>query len=403
VPGQHAKLSPSSASRWMGCPASIRMQQHVTRQDEDSVYAREGTIAHALGELEAGLHFKLITKRQYNTGMRAWRKEFDAQGYPESTLADMQEHIRGYVALLEERLARRPMSKLFLEQRLDTGVPTCWGTSDAVIVSPTHVEIIDLKYGAGVLVFANQNKQLRLYGLGALDTYGDLLGETDMVYVTVYQPRLDNVSTEDITPADLRAWRTDEVLPAAELAMSDDAPFGPSEEACRWCPAAGICTARVEKAVAEDFGDPFTEEAPIPVSPEVMTPEQLGLVLTRIPEIKAWCAAVEAHALDTAYSQGQHIPGWKVVMSGGKRYITDDTAAIQHLIDRGFKAEQVANFKAKGIGELEKLVGKKEFPTVMGELVGKTRGKESLVPESDGRPAISPVSQAAEDFKEITA
>ena len=405
MPGQHARLSPSAAARWISCPASIRMQQHVTKDDEDSVYAREGTIAHALGELEAGLHFKLITRRQYTAGKRAWTKEFNAQGYSADVLAEMQEHIRGYITLLEERLARRPMSRLFLEQRMDTGVPTCWGTSDAVIVSPTHVEIVDLKYGAGLTVSAQKNEQLRLYGLGALDTYGDLLGETDTVYMTVYQPRVSNPDTEPeaLTPEELRGWRAEVVMPAAELAMSDDAPFGPSEKACRWCPVAGICSARVEKAVAEDFGDPFTEAAPIPVAPEVMTPEQLGLVLSRIPEIKAWCAAVEAHALDFAYSQGKAIPGYKVVMSGGKRYVTDDTAAIQHLIDRGYKAEQVANFKAKGIGELEKLIGKKDFPAVMGDYLAKSRGKESLVPESDGRAAISPATQAADDFKAVEA
>ena len=159
----------------------------------------------------------------------------------------------------------------------------------------------------------------------------------------------------------------------------------------------------MKQAVSVDFGTPYEEAAPIPVQPEVMTPEQLGLVLQRVPEIKAWCNAVEAHALDYAYSQGKAIPGWKVVMSGGRRGITDDTAAIQALIEHGYKAEQVATFKAKGIGELEKLVGKKELPLVLGDLLAKSRGKESLVQESDPRQAISPTTQAADDFKELPA
>jgi hypothetical protein len=366
--------------------------------DEDSVYAREGTIAHALGEIEASLFFGLIDKRQYNKAKREWKREFDAQNYPADTLTDMQAHVRDYVDLIKERLTRRPHSRVLLEQRMDSGVPTCWGTSDVVIVSPTHVEIIDLKYGAGVPVSAVDNSQLRLYGLGALDTFGDLLGETDTVYMTVFQPRLDSTSTEELTADALREWRSTVALPAAELALGDEAPFGPSEKACRWCPVAGICRARVEVAVAEDFGTPYTEAPLTPPVPETLTPEELGQVLHRIPEIKAWCAAVEAHALEAAYGNGQHIPGWKVVMSGGKRYITDDAAAIQTLIDQGFKAEQVADFKVKGIGALEKLVGKKEFPVVLEGLIGKTSGKESLVPESDKRQAISPAGQAAADF-----
>lgn len=373
------------------------MEQHAPR-GEDSVYAREGTIAHALGEIEASLFFGLINKRQYNTALRAWRKEFDAQGYEPDVLTEMQIHVTAYVALIAERLKREPMSRVLLEQRLDTGVPTCWGTSDVVIVSPTHVEIIDLKYGAGLAVSAWGNSQLRLYGLGALDTYGDVLGETQRVYMTVFQPRLESQSTEDLSPDELRAWRTEVVLPAAELALGPDAPFGPSESACRWCPAAGICTTRTAVATQEDFGTPFTEAPLSPTGPEAMTPEQLGLVLARIPEIKAWCSAVEAHALDAAYTRGQNIPGWKVVKSGGQRRITDDTAAIQTLIDAGYKAEDVTNFKVKGIGVLEKLVGKKEFPVLLEGLIGKTEGKESLVPESDSRLAISPAGQAAADF-----
>jgi hypothetical protein len=401
-PAAHAKLSPSASTRWISCPASIRMEQHAPKGG-DSIYAREGTTAHALGEIEASHTFGLTNRRQYLAARKAWRADFDAQGYDADQLLEMQAHVKDYVVLIADRLKRRPLSRVFLEQRLDTGVPTCWGTSDVVIVSPTHVEIIDLKYGAGLAVSAYGNSQLRLYGLGALDSYGDLLGDTDAVFMTVFQPRIDDghVDTEELTPDELRAWRTDIVLPAAELALGEDAPFGPSESACRWCPAAGICTTRTEVALAEDFGTPYSEAPLSPASPEALTPEQLGMVLTRIPEIKAWCAAVEAHALEAAYTQGQHIPGWKVVRSGGQRRITDHAAAIQTLIDAGYKAEQVTDFKVKGIGVLEKLVGKKEFPVLLEGLIGKTEGKESLVPEEDKRTAITPAGQAAGDFEVV--
>lgn len=206
--------------------------------------------------------------------------------------------------------------------------------------------------------------------------------------MTVHQPRMDNVSSETLTADELRRWRTEEVIPKAELALSDDAPFGPSAEACRWCPVAGMCRARTEQSLQEDFGQ----------QPEVIEPDELGEILARIPDIKAWCSAVEDHALDLAFSKGVPVQGWKVVMSGGIRKITDPTAAIQTLIDAGFPAEKVADFKPKGIGVLEKLVGKKEFPVVLDGFIGKTPGKPSLVPESDKRVAITPTSGAAEDF-----
>jgi hypothetical protein len=379
---------------------SLREQGLTT--DDESSYALEGTLAHALGELEASLYFGLITKRKYGTEYKKWLAQFDAQKYEPGTLKEMKEHVASYVALIEERLQRRPNSQLLLEQRMDSGIERCWGTSDTVIVSDTHIEIIDFKYGAGVYVDAENNSQLRIYGLGALRTFGELLGNLDLIVMTVHQPRMDNVSSEEMHPDDLLAWSDGVAAPAAAEALHNpNAKFGPSEKACRWCPAAGICRARIEKATLTDFGDVFVEEEPKPAPPETLTPEEIGRALKRVGSIKAWCAALEASALEMAYGQGRQIPGWKVVRSGGQRSITDPAGAIQTLIDSGFKAEQVAApAKAKGIGELEKLLGKDKFKELLEPFVSKSSGRESLVPEEDKRDAISPASEAAEDFKQ---
>lgn len=405
MPSEHAKLSPSDSARWISCPAAIRMDESLREQgllvDDESSYAKEGTLAHGLGEIEASLAFGLTTKRQYNAALKKWLVEFNLEDYPEGTFEEMQEHVAAYVELIRERLKRRPMSQVMLEQRMDSGIEKCWGTSDVVIVSPTHVEIIDLKYGAGIRVEAYNNSQLRIYGLGALDTFGDMLGETDLIVTTVFQPRLDHVDSEELHPDELRAWRSGVAAPAAAEALhNDDAKFGPSEKACRWCPAAGICRARIEKATLTDFGDVFADEEPSPPRPETLSEAELAKAFLRLPSIRAWCASVEAAALEAAYGQGRKLPGLKVVMSGGKRQIKDDAAAIQTLIDAGFEAKDVANFKAKGIGDLEKLLGKKQFAEVLGPFIEKTKGREALVPEDDKREAISPTTEAAKDFED---
>lgn len=394
MPSAHAKLSPSSAERWISCPASVRaIAENCVQDNTDSIYAREGTLAHALGEIEAAHTFGLSSRTAYLKARKAWGHEFNAENYPEGTLNEMREHVKGYVRFIAERLRRRPGSRVQLEQRLDTGVPGSWGTSDVVIFSPNHIEIIDLKYGAGVPVSAWDNPQLRLYACGALDTYGDILGDTEDVFITVYQPRVDNNSTEHMTAAALREWRETVAIPAALETRNPDAPFGPSAAACRWCPLAGICRARMEKSVSEDFGKPA----------DVLSPEELGEVLHRLPGISAWTKAVEKAALDLAWTKETPIPGWKVVLSGGKRNIPDATAAIQTLIDNGYPAEKVADFKVKPLGELEKLVGKKELPGILGDLLVKSSGRESLVPESAPGAAITPAGQAAADFTEEPA
>lgn len=392
---QHARLSPSSAHRWIECRASVREAEKLPDlTEEPSEYALEGTNAHWLAELRARVEFGLCTEAEYRAGLKEWETAVP----DEETRAEMEHHTDGYIDLLRERL-QQPGAALFVEQRMDSGVPESWGTSDAVVVTPSTVEIVDLKYGAGVPVQAAGNPQLRLYALGALETYGNLLGETTSVSMTVYQPRVGNVSTETLEAAALRLWRDEVATPAAEEALYSPTPrFGPSESACRWCPLAGVCRARMEWATAADFGD-LTET---PAEPTTLTPEELGQVLPRLKSITSWAKDVEAAALTMAYSEGTAIPGYKVVRSGGARKIVDDAAAIQRLIDMGFSAEQVARpVQAATFSTLEKLLGKDGVAEHLGDLITRTEGREALVPEHDKRPAISPAVDAAADFSSI--
>lgn len=398
MPDEHARLSPSSSDRWISCPASVKESEKLVQvEQEESVYATEGTNAHTLGELRARREFGNMSEEDYRAGLAKWEK-----AVPEAAdQAEMEEHIAGYVEYIRSRLT--PDAAYFAEQRMPTGVPESFGTSDSVIVTPDTVEIIDLKYGAGVPVSAVKNSQLRLYALGALDTYGNLLGTTTHVTMTVYQPRLNNVSSETLTVDALLLWREEVAIPAAKEALYSRKPrFGPSESACRWCPLAGMCRERMEWATQRDFGDVVGEQdPPAPQEPSTLTPEEISRALPRLKSITSWAKDVEATALEMAYARGIPIPGYKVVRSGGQRKITDDTAAIQRLIDLGFQAEQVAKpLQVETIGKLEKLLGKKEFTAILNDLVTKSQGRESLAPESDKREAITSTSDAAADFSQ---
>ena len=390
-PLKHAKLSPSASERWISCPASVRMEAALGPVVEvESIYALEGTAAHALAELKA--RADILKKPESPTAYDDWRREFAQFADDE----DMAGHTDDYVEFLTQRLAERPNSILLLEQRLDCGVPTVWGTSDAVIVSPSHVEIVDFKYGAGVAVSAEDNPQARLYACGALDLADGLLGDVETVTTTIYQPRMDNVSSETLKAAELRAWR-DWVIPIAESALGQDAPFGPSPEACRWCPVSGRCRAQLEKLAETDFAQ----------DPELLSPAEIADQLERVPFVKQWLAAVEKTALELAYANGVPIPGWKVVASGGRRTIPDEEGAVLHLTEyvtstgEQFETEQFARLKLRTLGELEKLLGGRAgFDEALGAYVVKTEGTPSLVRESDRRKAIDPNTEAAKDFLE---
>jgi hypothetical protein len=353
----------------------------------ESIYAREGTLAHELGEIRACERFGLCSPSYTQKRVAEWTEVTASSGFGTEVQEDMERYMVEYGDLIEECMNRHENTSLFLEQRYETGVPEVWGTADAVVASAHHVEVIDLKYGMGIRVSAEDNPQLMFYGLGALEFF-DVVGSIETVGMTIFQPRLGHISRFEMTADDLREWRDTVATPAAHQALSDDAPFHPSEGACRFCPAAGTCRARVE-LVLTDFREP-----------DLLSPVEVSEQLHRVKDIRAWCDAIEASALDLAYTQKIEIPGWKVVRSNGRRSIPDQEQAIKKLVEAGYEEDEVADSKLKTLGALEKLIerDKRTLNEVLGDLVVKSEGKPCLAPESDKRPEIDAVADAVLDF-----
>lgn len=396
---EHAPLGPSAAERWLVCTASVRLSNEVAGYD-DSRYAREGTLAHTRGEIEAKyllmdrpeLHPGGSSSILYDEECATWLEACKAEGLTDEQVADIEDHSRSYAQLLVDlRDEMGPGTVVFLEERVYPGVPQCWGTGDAILVSPTQVRIVDFKYGSGIRVEVNDNPQLKLYGLGALEGYGDLVGDTESVVVTIYQPRVSSdPSSQEWTPAALRQWRADVVLPRAAEALSEEGVFVPGEVQCRWCPAAGICRARMEAATAEDFSS----------DPDIIGDDELAEILERLPQIEAWAKAVRDVAFRKLHDMGHTVGTWKIVKTEGKRSIVDHPQAISRLIDAGYDSEAVSRRTAKTLGDLEKLVGKTKLPEILGETLKKGEGSKVLAPGDDPRPSYDPTSAAQADFKE---
>lgn len=318
-----------------------------------------------------------------------WLEEWDRFTNSEEWLSEVERHTDAYLECIIEEANAYPNTAVLVEQKLDTGVEGVWGTSDTVLISPTNITVVDLKYGAGVRVDAEKNNQLRLYATGALNELGDILGETETVKYVVFQPRIGDghVSSETTTVEELRSWVEDVVRPAAKEALSGEGVFKPTEKGCRWCPASGTCRAQMEEAFAEPLEDPAT-----------LSPAEISDALDRVPAIKLWLSGLEAAALQMSYTEGVAIPGRKVVQSGGMRKILDQEGAINALAAVGWEKDKVAPRKILGITALEKLLGGDDFNIVLGEFVGRTSGRPSLVSNSDPRPAINRNLDAASVF-----
>lgn len=370
----HAFLSPSAAARWTVCTRSVTMVPSVPESDEGSVYAREGTEAHRLAEIKAAVEFDLVTPEEGRKMFAEW-----SEAIGPDWIAEMGPYTTDYVNFLRSLEPDR----VFLEQRLDTGIPRCWGTSDAVLLSGHDLHVVDFKYGRGVSVEVERNPQLMLYGVGALDMVELLYAEVASVYLHIHQPRIDHIDSWYISPGELREWR-DSLLPIAAEALAGTGEFVPTESACRWCPVRGECKARADSILAEDFGDP-----------DLLDPDDLSAALTRAPEIRQWLKDLEEVSLTKTYEHGETIPGWKVVRSGGRRRIVDHAAALQRLYQIGRTVDEVARVECRPLGELQKVL--KDDMSLLDDFIHRSDGKPSLVPETDPREAID---SAHDDFRD---
>lgn len=383
MPGQHALLSPSAAHRWMNCTAAPRLE--ATAPDTDSSYAQEGTLAHAycakklksfMG-LDTTDEAKEIAKLndQYHTG-------------------EMDEYTDTYKTIVLEKFnAARTVTKdaqLLIETRLDFSeyVPEAFGTSDATIIADGLMEVIDFKYGKGVRVSAVDNEQMKIYALGAYLKHS-FEYRIDRVRMTIVQPRIDNLSEFEMSVADLLKWADEELRPKAVEAFSGHGIQNPGEW-CQFCKVKCGCKALAEKCTSIAQGNP---------DPGLITPKKMAAdILPWLAIIKSWVSSMEDYALQQALA-GVSYPGYKLVEGRSNRKITDDKAVIALLSKEGYdESEYMKPAVLSGIGDLEKLVGKKRFTALCADYITKPQGKPTLTTSDDKRPAYN---TAADDFNNI--
>ena len=375
--GRHALLSASSSKRWLNCTPSARLEEQFAEETGNSVYAEEGTAAHALAEHK----LKRCLKR------RSKRPVSDYQ------CDEMEECTDGYVAYAMEQveLARQECKDpvVLIEQRLDYSayVPEGFGTGDLLIVADRVLTVVDLKYGKGVAVDAEWNPQMMLYGLGALELFGAIY-DIETVRMAIYQPRLESVSTWEISVSDLMEWVDKELKPRAALAIAGEGEFR-SGSWCRFCKAKNTCRARAEE---------FLRLAQMEFkAPALLTDDEVAEVLKVADELARWSADVYAYAQDEAVSKGKKWAGFKLVEGRSCRKYTDEEEAAEAAVAAGYT--DIYKRSLIGITEMEKLMGKKRFAEVLGKLVYKPQGKITLVPESDKRQEVLAATAEA-DFKE---
>lgn len=372
-PTNHSMLSASSSARWIACPPSAKL--NANSEDTGSDFAREGTCAHALCEYKV--------RKMLGEDVQNPTENLD---FYDSEMEECSDEYASYIGECIAAAKQKCSDPIVLvEQRLDFSeyVPNGFGTGDCVIVADDTLYIVDFKYGQGVEVKAEHNPQMMLYALGALGLFDSLYGIAN-ISMSIFQPRLSNISEWQISKAELFDWAENVLKPIAVMASKGEGEFKAGEH-CRFCKVKATCRKRAEynlELAKYDFAVPNTLE-----------PIEIAAILSKAEELSAWAADVKEYALEQAL-HGVTFDGFKVVEGRSVRKYKDEAAVAETVSNAGFDPFEKS---VLGITAMTKLLGKAKFEELLGGLIVKPKGKPTLVPISDKRAAIN---TAAEDFKE---
>lgn len=436
----HHKLGPSSSSIWLNCPGSVAAQRDFPNTSNPA--ADEGTAAHELAEKT----LKSDEKNCHDFIGQLMYVGFDKTEY--FVDEDMAEYVQEYVDYVLD-LVEKKNGKLFVESQVSTGrivSPTPYfidkdekvhfiyeggkyepesilpitetrkkeliksdlgvfevqytdegfGTSDAIVISEHDMDVCDLKYGKGVAVFAEENSQGMMYGIGSYDEYSWLY-EVGKVIIHIIQPRLDSISKWAISTNDLLEW-ADESHTKYLLTLDPNAPRIPGDKQCRWCRANKTCTEFLAfsfQDMIEDFDEYDSAEEAITkgklIDKDETPLDVLATINLRSTSISTLLKGIKADLTDKAKT-GIAIPEHKLVAGKGSRSYLDESKA-KAAFSRKFGLDVVAPRALLSPAKMEKMKDKS------GVNFKNTRLFKSHVQRHEGSPVLAP---ADDNRKEVS-
>ena len=350
---RHAVLSPSASHRWLVCTPSARAESGV--HDGGSEFAVEGTYAHVCAALALD------------------------GGTPNYLDDEMREAVESYESIVRgkyESAKEQGGATMLIEQELDLSgyAPGSFGTADAVVLSDDLIEVIDFKYGKGVKVDAKENTQMMMYAVGALEAYR-LVYAGSRVKMTIVQPRIGNVSSWELSVADLMQWAENVLKPKALIAYEGKGEEVPGAH-CQFCKVRGRCAALAKAATT----------APESKGVDLMSDEEVAEAYGKLDMVKIWCKAVEDEAMKVL-TAGRALPGYKLVEGMSRRKYAD--ALMMRLMEMGYSSTEICKpNQLLGLTDMKKVLGTAKFREVIEPACVRASGAPVIAPMSDKRESI---------------
>lgn len=401
-PEKHALLGASSARRWLNCPGSARLTEHMP--ETTSPYAEAGRLAHEIAELKARQYFvEELPKRTYNAKLKKLKESEHYERGMDGATDEYLEHLKA------RAMSYPTAPTVAMEVRVDFSdiVPEGFGTADCIMIGSGRIDVVDYKNGSGVLVEAENNPQMMLYAWGAIRYFKPIFGDSiETVHMSIVQPNAGGVREWEATLPNLRDWARTYAAPHARQAWGGE-PIFCAGDWCQFCKAKATCT---ERAKAMFDVEPYVEACPAGKDDsrdyfvlnheagraQLLTDHEVGRILTRAKDVAAWLKDLEDYALK-ATLEGRPIAGWKAVEGRGSReWNGGSDTAFEQLQSRGVAEAILYERKPVSVAALEKALGKKAFAETAEGLWTKTPGKPTLVPENDKRPPYNPAAAAFE-------
>jgi len=376
-----AIMGGSTAARRINCPGSYNLEGQVPKPP-DSEFAKQGTVYHAVmelmlvadpnGDLETKNHMNVLVGQDMGFG-------------PDWKITEEQVNTKimpAWGAWMEAK-EKYGIDDWFIEQRvsLEKVIPGAYGTVDILgIGKDKWLNVVDWKFGDGVVVPAEANTQLGFYAACALydedDEIKEFCADVQGVRLIIIQPRVGSDHVLDV-------WETDEewieklvdlAATAADAAVKPNATIKAGDH-CRWCRAKVICPAYKELGTTA-----------LGKEPKSMSAVELATALDSAKLLKGWIADVYALA-QLELESGANVPGWKLVEKRPRRMWADIDEVIKLLKRRKVKVSESYKRVLMSPAQMEKSIPTM-YSKVLDKLVELKSSGLTLVEDSDKRAAV---------------
>lgn len=427
---QHALLSPSSARKWLSCPAALACE--IGLPNESGQAAVNGTVMHLVAEtvinrvikgedIRADTYKGVYALNEGKGPIKALVKpEKGAVLITDDFVSQVNKYVDYCRPIIDAAELIEVESRVNLTRVLHPGVELngntlhTFGTADLVALLPSYHKTLnqefvldteddgtaytlivgDLKTGRHK-VTAKENKQMMLYALGLLRVYKRLYDIT-AVRLVIFQPYAGGADEWDTTPEALeqfgkfaqgRALKAIDAFQRGKKGLKP-ADFRPGNDACQWCRFAEKCNAKrkvASREIESDLSDDSTE----------MSLDQLKAEYDKLPLMRQHIADIEK-AMYAALMRGETVEGLKLVEGRPGNRIWSDEEAVNRFRANHHNGYLLDKIVPVNPTEAEKIIGKEdpELWAELSKLVTRKPGQPSIATADDKRPAWNPATDS---------